>query len=183
MIHDKIIDQPTYETDRLTLRPLQGSDTGLIDMHAGDARVARMTARVPHPYPPGAAEAFVTAALADTRGKDIWALDATKAGLSELVGVVALEPMDRNQSEIGYWIAPSVWNLGLAREAVGVLTRHNPQACDTIFGSVFQDNPASARVLTHVGFDYIGDAESFCVARQALVPTWTYILNLKSKAA
>ena len=43
-----------------------------------------------------------------------------------------------------------------------------------MFASVFQDNPASARVLTHCGFKYLGDAESFCVGRDKTVPTWTY---------
>ena len=51
----------------------------------------------------------------------------------------------------------------------------NPQHNTSIFAEVFQDNAASARVLTHAGFEYIGDAESHCVARNANVPTWTYI--------
>ncbi|MFQ3355183.1 MAG: RimJ/RimL family protein N-acetyltransferase, partial [Paracoccaceae bacterium] len=55
----------------------------------------------------------------------------------------------------------------------------NPQNCSTIFASVFQDNPASARVLTNTGFQYIGDAESFSVARENSVKTWTYINKLK----
>ena len=49
---------------------------------------------------------------------------------------------------------------------------------DTMFGSVFQDNPASARVLVHCGFDYVGDAESYSVARAATVPTWTYLSRM-----
>ncbi len=47
-----------------------------------------------------------------------------------------------------------------------------------MFASVFQDNLASARVLTHCGFAYLGDAESFSVARDATVPTWTYSRKL-----
>ena len=47
-----------------------------------------------------------------------------------------------------------------------------------MFASVFQDNPASARVLTNCGFEYLGDAESFSVARGATVPTWTYSRKL-----
>jgi len=39
---------------------------------------------------------------------------------------------------------------------------------------VFQGNAASARVLTNTGFQYLGDAEGFCVARNATLPTWTY---------
>ena len=33
---------------------------------------------------------------------------------------------------------------------------------------------ASARVLTNCGFQYLGDAEGHCVARDAVLPTWTY---------
>ena len=54
----------------------------------------------------------------------------------------------------------------------------NPLGNDALFGSVFQDNPASARVLTNAGFAYVGDAESFSVARNAKVATWTYVRKL-----
>jgi RimJ/RimL family protein N-acetyltransferase len=47
-----------------------------------------------------------------------------------------------------------------------------------MFASVFQDNAASARVLTHCGFRYLGDAETFSVARNASVATWTYSRKL-----
>jgi RimJ/RimL family protein N-acetyltransferase len=47
-----------------------------------------------------------------------------------------------------------------------------------MFASVFQDNPASARVLIHCGFEYLGDAETFCVARDTTMPTWTYSRKL-----
>ncbi|MEM6728183.1 MAG: GNAT family protein [Pseudomonadota bacterium] len=179
MIQDTITTQATIETERLRLRPLRISDRGLLDLYAGDKRVAAMTTSIPHPLPPGASEALIKGALDPKRTEDIWVLDGHGAGLSELVGLVALERMDRQQSEIGYWLAPAFWHLGLAREAVGALLDANPQGCETIFGSVFQDNPASARVLTSSGFTYIGDAEAHSVARGATVPTWTYHKRLK----
>ena len=83
--------------------------------------------------------------------------------------------MDREQSEVGFWIAPAFWNAGLATEAVKGLVEANPHNDKTMFASVFQDNPASARVLTNSSFDYLGDAEAFSVARGAVVPTWTYL--------
>jgi RimJ/RimL family protein N-acetyltransferase len=86
--------------------------------------------------------------------------------------------MDRNQSEIGYWVAPTMWGTGLASEAVKALVAANPLMNDTIFASVFQDNPGSARVLTNAKFAYLGDAEAFSVARNAKVPTWTYLRKL-----
>ena len=86
--------------------------------------------------------------------------------------------MDREQSEIGYWVAPAFWTRGIASEAVEAIVAANPHASRTLFGSVFQDNPASARVLTNAGFAYLGDAEAFSVARGAKVPTWTYLRKL-----
>ncbi|MFV0514288.1 MAG: GNAT family N-acetyltransferase [Jhaorihella sp.] len=174
----QIINQPAVETENFDLRPLRRSDMGLIEHYAGDARVARMTTSIPHPLPPGTTEAFVTRALAEDRDEDIWAMDGTKSGGAELMGVISLQRMDRDQSEIGYWVAPAFWNSGIARQAVEALVAANPLGSAAMFASVFQDNPASARVLTNCGFQYLGDAESYCVARDATVPTWTYSRKL-----
>lgn len=174
----KITVQPTVVTERFDLRPLRRSDMGLIELYGGDARVARMTTSIPHPVPPGMTEAFVARAMADERDEDVWAIDGTKSGASDLMGLISLERMDRDQSEIGYWVAPPYWNTGLASDAVAALIEANPLDNKTIFASVFQDNPASARVLTHCGFEYLGDAESFSVARDTTVSTWTYLKKL-----
>lgn len=163
---------------RIDLRPLRTSDAGLIDMHAGDVRVARMTSSIPHPLPPGATEALLRRAADPARQEDIWAMDASNHGAAEVMGLISLTRLESAQSEIGYWVAPAYWNTGTASDAVTSLIAANPLASKTIFGSVFQDNPASARVLTNAGFNYIGDAETYCVSREATVPTWTYIRKL-----
>lgn len=174
----QIIAQPVIDTDRFVLRPLRKSDKGLIEMYAGTEQLARMTTSIPHPLPPGATEAFIARALSSERTEDIWALDGTGLGASEVMGIISLEQLDRNQSEVGYWVAPPFWNAGVAQTAVEAILRENPQQSDTVFASVFQDNPASARVLIKCGFEYLGDAESFSVARNATVPTWTYTRKL-----
>ncbi|MEP2640098.1 GNAT family N-acetyltransferase [Roseobacter sp.] len=174
----KIAVQPTVETDRFVLRPLRKSDMGLIELYGGDRRLARMTTSIPHPIPPGMTEAFVTRALADDRDEDVWAMDGTLSDGTELMGVISLTRLDRDQSEVGYWVAPPDWNTGLASDAVQALVEANPLKNKTMFASVFQDNPASARVLTHCGFEYLGDAESFSLARDTTVPTWTYLRKL-----
>lgn len=170
--------QVEIKGSRLVLRPLHIADAGLIEMHAGDKRVARNTTSIPHPLPPGATEALLTRAVDPVRDEDIWAMDASAQGGSTLMGLISLTRLDEKQSEIGYWVAPAFWNSGTASDAVTALITANPLGNKTIFGSVFHDNPASAKVLTNAGFDYIGDAESFSVARGATVPTWTYLRKL-----
>lgn len=185
MMLDKIAALPegAIAAGRFVLRPVRKSDAGLFAMYAGDKRVAEATRSIPHPLPPGAAEAFVTRAMRDGGDEDVWVMDGSSSGLSEVLGVISLKRMDetkwdRGQSEVGYWVAPAFWNTGFASEAVRALIAANPQKNRTVFAEVFQDNPGSARVLTNAGFQYLGDAETFSVARGARVPTWTYIRKL-----
>ncbi|WP_121629804.1 GNAT family N-acetyltransferase [Tropicibacter alexandrii] len=173
------VSMPVLETERFDLRPVRLSDRGLIEHYASDERVARMTSSIPHPLPPTAAEAFVTRVTAPESDEHVWALDATRQGGAELMGLVTLTRLDADQSEVSYWVAPAFWNTGIASDAVQALVDANPLGNATMFAITFQDNPASARVLTHAGFEYIGDAETYSVARAAKIPTWTYLRKLR----
>lgn len=175
MKQETIVPQTVVAAPRMYLRPLRASDAGLMALYASDRRVAEQTPNIPHPFPPGAAEAAIAQARKSGRSEYIWAMDASEFGGSEMMGVVSLTQMDRDQAEIAFWVAPAMWNTGFASEAVHALVNANPLQNKTIFASVFQDNPGSARVLTNAGFDYLGDAESFSVARGSKVATWTYL--------
>ncbi len=175
---ETIITQPVVDTERMVLRPIRKSDAGTLSLFGADERVARMTRTIPHPLPPGAVETFIERALDETTDEHTWVLDGSITGLGEFLGLISLERMDRKQSEIGFWVVPAFWNSGLASEAVRGLIGANPHNDTTMVASVFQDNAASARVLTNAGFQYLGDAETFAVARGATVPTWTYLKRL-----
>ena len=170
--------QMVVEADRFVLRPLKASDAGLLGMHMKDQRVARMTRQIPHPLPPSYAENVIARAEAEDREEDFWAIDGSAQGHAELMGLFKMVRLDRNQSEFRYWVAPAFWNAGIATEAVGAMLKANPQGVCDIYAEVFQDNPSSARVLTNAGFTYLGDAEAFSVAREAVVPTWTYVRKM-----
>ncbi|KPU84554.1 acetyltransferase [Marinosulfonomonas sp. PRT-SC04] len=170
--------QSVIETKRFILRPLRKSDVGLMEMYSCDKRIARSTTSIPHPLPPGSTEAFIRRVTSDNQTEVVWALDGSAHGHAEFLGVIGLNCIEREQAEIGYWVAPAFWNTGFASEAVNGLLAANPIGCSTVFAEVFQDNPASARVLTNAGFEYIGDAETHSVARGANVETWTYIKKM-----
>ena len=173
-----IVNQSVIETERFDLRPLRRSDLGLIEMYAGDARVAMTTSMIPHPLPPGTIDAFISRAMSEPRDEDVWVMDGLKSGGAEVMGLISLSRLDRNQSEVGYWVAPAFWNTHLASDAVQALVTSNPLDNAAMFASVYHDNPASAKVLTNAGFVYLGDAETYCLARDAAVPTWTYSRKL-----
>jgi RimJ/RimL family protein N-acetyltransferase len=169
--------QAVITAGRLTLRPLRRADMGPVEMGAADPRVARMTRSIPHPLPPGTTDAWVTRAMSGAGGRRIWAMDASEAGLGDLVGIISLEPRG-DTARVGFWVAPVAWNAGLASEALIAIVAANPLGARRLTAEVFQDNPASARVLTHAGFAYTGEAEAFSVARDAVVAQWTYELEL-----
>lgn len=178
MYQETISAQPVIETERFVLRPLRRSDAGLIEMYAGDKRVAEGTRAIPHPLPPGTSENFTSRAQAEDRIEDVWAIDGSRHGLAELLGVVSLTHLEDGQSEVGYWVGPGFWNTGFASEAVAAIVAANPHGSRTLFAEVFQDNPGSARVLSNCGFEYLGDAESWSLARGRHVPTWTYLRKM-----
>ncbi|MFC3169808.1 MULTISPECIES: GNAT family N-acetyltransferase [Paracoccus] len=177
-ISEAALNQPVIATERFVLRPLRPSDAGMIAHYTADKRVAEGTRAIPHPLPPRASEAFVARALSADRTEDVWAIDGSANRLAELLGVVSLTRMEGDQSELGFWIGAGFWNTGFATEAVDALVRANPHKARTLFAEAFQDNPGSARVLTNCGFVYLGDAESWSVARNARVPTWTYLRKM-----
>lgn len=183
-------------SERLTLRPLRRSDVGLIEHYASDRRLAEGTRSMPHPLPPGAIEAWIGRAAARNAGSNrilpgatetgqpdlgrtrIWAIDGSEANLAEVLGVISLHPVAEAQCEVEFWIGAGLWNTGFATEALAALIAANPGNCSSLVAEAFQDNPSSARVLINCGFSYLGDAESWSVARDARVATWTYALSL-----
>jgi len=152
----------------------------LIEMYLSDEKLARGLRTVPHPLPPTTVEAMINRAMQPDRSEDVWVMDGSASGHAEVLGVITLRSMDRQQSEVFYWVAPAFWNIGFATEAVRTLLQANPHDAAHYFADAFQDNPGSARVLTNCGFDYLGDAETYSIARKATVPTWTYTLKMKA---
>lgn len=162
-------------TPRLRLRRLRASDTSLIALYSGDARIARMTTRIPHPYPPGTAEAFVNRQLAPGASERVWVMDAGEEDENGLIGLIGLKAETEGVAEVGFWVAPAFWGTGFASEAVeAVVDAARISGLRAVTAEAFHDNGASIRVLTRAGFEYVGDGEAFSVARAGTVPVHRY---------
>ena len=171
--------QPDLATRRLRLRRLRRADAGLIHLYASDARVARMTTSIPYPNPPGSAEAFIERVTGPGARETVWALDAGEDRENGLIGLIALRSSGAGLGEIGYWVAPAFWNAGYAGEAVEAVAREAArQGMTALTARAFQDNTASARVLTRAGFAYMGEGETYSVARGATTPVFRYRRDL-----
>ena len=148
------MDQPVLETSRLRLRPFVPSDAETVRTLAGDYQVADTTLNIPHPYPEGAAEEWISRHPHDwAAGTGVTCAIAT-AGDGALVGAVGLSLKPRHaQGELGYWVGVPYWGQGYATEAARALVDfgfrtlglHRVQARHLC------RNPASGRVMQKIG--------------------------------
>jgi RimJ/RimL family protein N-acetyltransferase len=158
-------------TPRLKLRPLAFEDAPRIAMFASDAAVARMTARLPHPYSEQDARAFIASAAA----AHSWAV----VHANGVIGVVGLDDRGAAGLELGYWLGKPFWGRGIVTEAAGAVIIASLRACSTraVTACHFEDNPASGRVLEKLGFQATGTFQMVrCIARNADVRAPTYRL-------
>lgn len=153
----------TLTTARLILRPPCAADAGAILRELGNLNVSRWTGRVPHPYGPADAEAFLAhcSGLAD----DARVLAITRA--DALIGVIGIE-----HGELGYWLAEAHWGHGYGTEAARAITDHAfaELGREELVASYHLGNAASRRILLGLGFVEIGEGSADSKARQAEVP-------------
>lgn len=149
-------------TPRLALRPPRATDAEAIVRELGNFSVSRWTGRVPHPYGPADAEAF----LAHCRELPAGALMLAVTRDDALIGVIGVE-----QGELGYWLAESAWGRGYGSEAARAVVDHafGVLGIDELVASYHLGNAASRRILLGLGFVEIGEGSAFSKARQAEV--------------
>ncbi|PZQ47912.1 MAG: GNAT family N-acetyltransferase [Rhodovulum sulfidophilum] len=164
------------ETERLRLRRLRPSDAAVLTLYASDPRVAKMTTDIPHPYPPGYAEAYVERVTRPGARELAWGIDLGEDDAGNgLIGRISLRRLADGAAELSYWIAPAFWNAGYASEAVEAVVRHaDAHGIPALVAQVLQDNERAARALTRAGFAYLGAGEAHSVGRGAMVPTFRY---------
>ena len=85
-----------------------------------------------------------------------------------IIGIIGGHFTKYASFDFGYWIAPDAWGRGFATEAgVGLMSwvigEHNVKA---FTAGHIDDNLASGRVLTKLGFVYTGRSRYFVQGRQ-----------------
>jgi RimJ/RimL family protein N-acetyltransferase len=119
---------------------------------ANDDRIARfMMDSFPHPYSELDGLRFLTMAM--EAAHCFRAIEVE----GKAVGGIGLHPQKDvfcTNAELGYWLAPDYQGKGIMTRAVSEMLAHGFAVLPVtrIFGRVFSNNPASARVLEKTGF-------------------------------
>lgn len=169
---------PRIETRRLGLRAPVLEDASRIADICSSVEVARMTARMPHPYSLSDAEGWISRAHGQNPDRERnFVIDHEDDGV---IGMISLFPSLAGPaghgpsvgpgvgSELGYCIGSSWSGRGFATEAVQGLLDWTRTVWKrrAIAAGHFDDNPASGRVLEKAGFLYTGERRAlFSLAR------------------
>jgi RimJ/RimL family protein N-acetyltransferase len=172
----------TMETPRLILRPFTADDAEAVQGYCARWEIAHMTTRIPHPYPEGAAAAWIAGhpAQRDKGAEHIFCLCLHQD--ARPIGAAGLHFIDTGNFELGYWLASEHWGQGLASEAAKAMVVYGFEKLDAeaLNSGHFTDNPASGRVLEKAGFRANGVARQWSEARQGFVDTNRLLLTRES---
>ena len=130
----------------------RGDEESLV-RHANNPNVARnLRDRFPHPYTLEDAKTWMAHAVAEDPVTNF-----AIAVSGEAVGGIGFErqqDISCRSLELGYWLGEAYWGRGIVTEAVRALSQHMFAHFDVcrIYATVFEENPASVRVLEKAEF-------------------------------
>lgn len=143
------------ETARLVLRPLTLADAPAIQRLARDRAIADTMISLPHPYPEGEAENYITRRITDQERHSV--AFAIESKLEKLVsGVIEIRDIDREHSvaELSFWLGIEAWGRGYMSEALPSVLRFgfDDLHLNRLHAYHMVRNPASGKVLKKNGF-------------------------------
>lgn len=151
---------PSLASSRLLLRPYRAEDAPAVQRLAGDPRIADTTTTIPHPYPDGAAEAWIATHAGEFEARRRATLAVTLRSTAELLGTVSLIDISaaHARAELGYWIGAPYWGSGYCTEAVCRLVPfvYEELGITRLVAHCFARNEASARVMEKSGLQREG---------------------------
>lgn len=152
--------QRILETDRLTLRPFELVDASLVQKLAGDREVAQTTLSIPHPYPDGAAEAWIAAGRERASAGHGFPYAIVIRDEGVLIGCISLNlTRPHSRGELAYWLGTSYWGKGYATEAAAMVVNFgfDDLGLNRIWAAAMSKNPASSRVMQKIGMKPEGE--------------------------
>lgn len=149
-----MIEQPTIDSGRLTLRPFNPSDAKRVQELAGEKEISDNTLFIPHPYPDGLAEEWIGSHKPKFEKGEEVVYAITLKDTNELIGAIGLMVNKMvNNAETGYWIGKPYWGNGYATEALEVMLGYGfgNLKLNKIHANYLTKNPASGHVMCRNG--------------------------------
>ena len=150
---------PRLETDRLMLRRMTMRDAHDMYRYASDPEVARQVLWDAH-RSIWDTKAYLHYAIAQYHSgmPSSWAIVEKESG--RMIGTIGFMSYTAEHAlaEVGYSLSRACWNRGLMTEALGAVLREAFTSLQLyrVEAMHFTDNPASGRVMTHVGMQHEG---------------------------
>ena len=166
--HHDVGPEPRLSTgsSRVVLRPFAPDDAPTVQELLSDAAIAAGTLRIPHPYPAGAAAAWI-ASLPPKWATGRFAAWALADAASDVVrGAISLRIAPaHHRAEVGYWVARTAWGQGYATAAVRAIITYGFESLELprIEGHCDAANLASARVMQRAGMRHEGQVRGAVV--------------------
>jgi ribosomal-protein-alanine N-acetyltransferase len=170
----------------VALRRFTMADAPRVQLLAGEREVAETTAVIPHPYPDGAAAAWIATheVARATETEYSYAITLTDEGL--LIGAIGLRPWPGEHENLGYWVGRPYWNRGYATAAAQtvIVLAFEFLDLDELTASHLARNPASGRVMEKCGMrllrtetrDHRGAPQDFCI-RGITRDAWVHVVG------
>lgn len=143
------------ESDICKLRFLEKNDLETLAGYANNPRIAiNLRNGFPNPYTLEDANSFYD--MVETQKPLTTFVVEYQGEFAGMIGLMPLTDVYCKTAEIGYWLAESLWNKGIATIAVKMLVNWAWKNMDLvrIHTGVFSYNPSSARVLEKAGFTF-----------------------------
>lgn len=110
------------ESENIVLRPFTLTDADRVQQLAGEKEISDTTLLIPHPYPDGAAEEWISRHAKEFEEKNIYNFAVTVD--DKVVGSIGFGVnLQHNNCEVGYWIGKPYWGKGYASKALGLIIK------------------------------------------------------------
>lgn len=96
-----------------------------------------------------------------------------------MVGIIDLDDVTDDDAELGYWLDRAAWGRGYGSEAAGAVVAFAfaelKLAC--LRAGHAEDNPASGRILSKLGFAYLETVPVFSTSRGETIRQKRYLMT------
>lgn len=169
---------PSFETDRLILRPMRRDDAKAVQQHFAHWEIVKhMAAIVPWPYPADGAVQFLESAVLPDLASGAaghWALTLKERKDDALIGSITLRINDDKETHRGFWLGQPWQRCGLMTEAANAVTDYWFNTLQRPFMRIYNavDNAASGNIKRHAGFKLVHTGERNFVCGRLEAETW-----------